>query len=357
MTGWILKTIDATTFNVVSDLAAEIASGILILALGIAYPYLVWRAMKRGHGIALDSLSGPPVSLLQALLRCREGLAAWTLLVGLALVLFVATFAHTAADAFLQFETVQVSSEQITVLGNETVASLSSYELIGDASSQTILRPGVPARKLKISEDEIAQGLSRFSVVEEQPSFEEYFTTLNNGVYELNLDTSGSFPGELGVQCAPSTLVNESVGLRHTHKYPEIFDGVKFVEGSESIVTRHVERTIPNCDYERDVSALLVDGKNSNTEWRFHSVVSFNSSEEGAATIGFINSNGRFSEAIEFGANETKLPILRDDWRFGRKIRDGLTLAFSDGASVQEIKLRESVLSSSTMEPFVYESQ
>ena len=59
--GWVLQNISPTTFNVISDLLAQTLTGLLLLALGVAYPYLMWRSILRGGGIALDSLIAPLV--------------------------------------------------------------------------------------------------------------------------------------------------------------------------------------------------------------------------------------------------------------------------------------------------------
>lgn len=61
--GWLLQNISPTTFNVISDLLAQALTGVLMLALGVAYPYLVWRSVARGGGISLGSLMAPPHSL------------------------------------------------------------------------------------------------------------------------------------------------------------------------------------------------------------------------------------------------------------------------------------------------------
>lgn len=106
MTTWVLKSIDPTSFNTASDVAAQVATGILVLALSVAYPCLVWQSVKAGRDLSIDNLIVPPTSLFVAVSRiCRDG-GAWIYIATIILTLSVATFSHAAADLFLKFVTV-----------------------------------------------------------------------------------------------------------------------------------------------------------------------------------------------------------------------------------------------------------
>jgi hypothetical protein len=343
MTEWVLRNIDPTAFNVVSDLMAQAIAGLLLLALSFVYPYFVWRAVSRGEGVALDNIMAPPASLLEAISRCTRGGSRRLLSVGI-FFLVIATFAHPAADAFLEFKNVWVSSVDTYFLGLQTVDAPASYWLIGDKAIITYNEQDFPFKKLLSEADDIVQGLSRFSILKSSPHFEE-FPVSSSGLtaYVSNLTEAQSLEGKMGVQCrSPNYFPEEYVLIRGSSINPD------------DVAELKEEMLVPDCDYEEDVSKdqvkidTMYDGVQN---WRVIDRMSLVSRQE-AFDIGFLIGD-EYDEFLDLTADETMLPIiLRKDWKFGRKIRDNLTIILGEDAGGVGVQVKHSVLSSLATDPY-----
>jgi hypothetical protein len=106
---WVLTKIDPTTFNVVSDLIAKVIEGILLAVLGFVYPQMVWTWIQNGHGVDLDGIIAPPVSLMAAARQFFSGRGRpQQMLLIVSVILIVANFSHLLADVFLEFVGLEV---------------------------------------------------------------------------------------------------------------------------------------------------------------------------------------------------------------------------------------------------------
>lgn len=327
---YVLKEISPTTFNVLSDLAGEVVAGTLLFVLGVAYPYLVWAAVKRGgHGVALDGLLAPPTSLLEAIQRFREGpwLGFWVLL-----VLIIATASHTLADVFLDFVTVEVGVNDTYFLGTEpgTVPTYGLFE--EEPVIATINFPSLPVALLVSVADDVAQGLSRFSILPPGLVGLTKYESLVNGavkvlhseltlltLYEQN-STARSLSFNCGVECQSpnSQLVDEALIVRRVSIAND-------TDWTESIIVGE-EIPFPVCDYDKYVSPKTSkQGPDLKIlRWSQYRIGAVDASLVSA--FGFRNvPTQSVQQWIQFSANETKLAIDREDWRFGRRVRDGLT--------------------------------
>jgi len=172
-----------------------------------------------------------------AIMRLKNG-SAHLLLYGGVSVLLVATFAHVVADSFLQFESVQVGSESVKVLGLQTADAPPSYSFIGDKSVVFRADPQVPVQRALFDMDAITQGLSRFSILPESVDIAEFGIfpgPLNAWVFDLT--DARSVPGTIGVQCSTNTTsVIEGGALESGELIAPIGDGI-----------------VHDCDYERDI--------------------------------------------------------------------------------------------------------
>ncbi len=295
MSEWVLKNIDPTSFNVASDVIAQIASGVLIMGLVSAYPYMVWRTVRRGKGVPLGSLISPPETLVQALMRFKDG-GSWLFLLGVALVLLVSTFSHVAADAFLKFRSVQVSADHaVQLLGRKTISSPASYALIGDKSTTTVPFQDAerPIRKLQLNADAIARGLSRLSIVFETPLGTDAVVSDPVSVRVTEFEIEGRVRAftDLGVQCNSNVTVQEIVRI--------LSPGLAPSERNTDLMDRHV----PDCDYELDISEDIIGDDAFQDEWRVRRRMYFRQSDDFAegeqfGDVGFFDSFGRFSNNI-----------------------------------------------------------
>ena len=328
---YVLKEISPTTFNVLSDLAGEVVAGTLLFVLGVAYPYLVWAAVKRGgHGVALDGLLAPPTSLLEAIQRFREGpwLGFWVLL-----VLIIATASHTLADVFLDFVTVEVGVNDTYFLGTEP-GTVPTYGVSSEEEPviATINFPSLPVALLVSAADDVAQGLSRFSILPPGLVGLTKYESLVNGavkvlhseltlltLYEQN-STARSLSFNCGVECQSpnSQLVDEALIVRRVSITND-------TDWTESIIVGE-EIPFPVCDYDKYVSPKTSkQGPDLKIlRWSQYRIGAVDASLVSA--FGFRNvPTQSVQQWIQFSANETKLAIDREDWRFGRRVRDGLT--------------------------------
>lgn len=112
---WVIKEINPTTFNVVSDLAGLLAAALLLFVLSSVYPRMVHASVLRGNGVDLDGIIRPPISFWDAATQSVRGHSSCLLIFGVLVISVVAKFSHTAADAFLEFNVVEVGSSQVCV--------------------------------------------------------------------------------------------------------------------------------------------------------------------------------------------------------------------------------------------------
>ena len=152
---WVIE-MDASTFNVISDLVANAISSALITALGIAYSYMAWEGIKRGKGVALEQLLAPPTSVLEIMKNIRQG-GASMLVVSVALIWAVASLSHPFADFFLDFVNMEVSQRDALILGMAT-APTPAYALLEDTSTTNGFKLN-PVKRLLARADFIANGL------------------------------------------------------------------------------------------------------------------------------------------------------------------------------------------------------
>ena len=114
-TGWTLKNIDPTAFNVVMDIYDKIIMLLFGAAMATFFPaFLSWQ-LKRGKVVAACDLGHVPGDFWSAI----RGFRSWQLSVfGVTLVTLViaADFAHSIADAGLGFVPVQEKGGMDTVL-------------------------------------------------------------------------------------------------------------------------------------------------------------------------------------------------------------------------------------------------
>lgn len=113
---WEIKEIDATTFNVVSDLVALLAASLLLAVLSSVYPQMVYTLVKRGTGVDLDGVTRPPISFWDATWQFVRGHSSRLFILAVLMISIVATFSHAVADAFLEFKVVELGgSNQVCV--------------------------------------------------------------------------------------------------------------------------------------------------------------------------------------------------------------------------------------------------
>jgi len=110
---WDIVAIDPTTFNVVSDLTAQVVAGLLVCVLGFVYPYLVWHSVRAGRGVGLDGLLAPPDSLFGAAVQFFKGDTSRLLVLRVSVIILIATIAHPLADVFLEFKPVEVGENAV----------------------------------------------------------------------------------------------------------------------------------------------------------------------------------------------------------------------------------------------------
>lgn len=354
---WVIYSISATTFNVLSDWTGDIISSILVFALGACYPHLVWAVVKKGKGVALDGVIAPPGGLGEAFLRFRQG-GSYLFLLATTFILLVATFSHTAADAFLDFKTVEVGVSDSFFLSTQA-GGLPSYALLGEPGTQVTNTPGLPGARLQQQADSIAQGTSRFSIFAAQP-----FVNLNDDaealsgqllVKQSNLTVNGfgeyvpappaqALPARLNVRCqSPTENALRSfipANVSDVDSIPEnantlevVADGFSYPNGTNFQETAYEFLFVPECDLEANVPYKTMASETEKNEgWQIldYSFYGRGSAYDGLniEAFGVRDHDGNLRWFIEdLSLNETELPYNRDDWRLGRRIRDRLTIA------------------------------
>ncbi|CAB9504390.1 expressed unknown protein [Seminavis robusta] len=339
---WIIQNIEPTYFNVLSDLAGQLTTQLLVFVLGFAYPYLLWESVKRGGGIPLYDVVSPPNSLWEALTRLYRQVTggSWTcygyLLLWTIIVMLVATFSHPAADLYLDFVSVQVGLEDSFFLGPNVTDDLPTYGLLGDKEVITTSSPALPAALLLKEADDIALGLSRFSIF--PPDTLKYTGFLESSgtwtVAQSDLvpfrknSTAKQIPThELQVQCQAPTeqKVEESRAI--------------YGPGGE-VLTNKTMTSMPDCAFEAAVTDVSLEEKTKSQEWAVLDWTIFIAGVESATTdlsvspLGVQSPDGTWQNWIEFSRNETLSPLSRGvDWKYGKRIRDGFTVGFGLNAT------------------------
>ena len=133
--GWTLEFIDPTTFNVIIDIYDKIVMIIFGMAVALLFPVFMTWQIKRKKRVPVSTLGNVPDNAWSAL----NGLFLWRLSIPLVLLvtLVVASdFAHSVADAGLDFVTVeeQGSNKTALILGmNPLVRNNNTpIEIMGD---------------------------------------------------------------------------------------------------------------------------------------------------------------------------------------------------------------------------------
>ena len=369
---WVLYSISPTTFNVLSELTGRVIEAAVLAVLGYTYPFLVHAAVVHGAGVPLDSIVTPPHSLIDALKQLRQG-GSRALLVGMLCILAVLTVSHSIANTFLDFVTVDVGTNDAFFLGNYP-GGVPTYALLGDQYAEMDSLPATPGARLVQQADSIAQGLSRFSflppdtvdVTEKTEllsglvAFQK--STLNPAYSDLPNITIKPIERHLDVLCQSSPyekLSSDSNDNNGTNI--ELFNGtvIEYIytsyeysdlNNSELLFTSWAWfKTIPVCDYENSVSYSSIE--EPSTDFHGWSILEYSSFSNGSSynpvdneAFGIRDGAGDLRWFIDLSLNESALAFTRGDffsstddgtllgepdgiWQYGRRIRDGLTLA------------------------------
>ena len=110
---WEITNVSPNTANVVSDMLAIIIIWLFGAGLSFVYPYFIWKTVRCGQGVGLDDILAPPATFPEAVARFCKGQSSRLLLLGIVLILCVETFSHTAADAFMNFDLVEVGENEV----------------------------------------------------------------------------------------------------------------------------------------------------------------------------------------------------------------------------------------------------
>ena len=128
-------------------------------------------------------------------------------------------------------------------------------------------------------------------------------------------------PGNLQVRCQPSFETTVAEITTETH-----------FAANDSVISDFLEEEnlhVPNCDYETPVPYAAIE-KAPGAGWAVLDWSFFRSGPNASWSTGWDfgvrDAFANVSFFLDLSLNETELALHREDWRYGRRVRDGLSL-------------------------------
>lgn len=280
-------------------------------------------------------------------------------------MLAVLTVSHSVANVFLDFITVEVGLKNTYFLG-PSPGGVSTYALLGDQHASVAQNiPGSPGAHLLQQADSIAQGLSRFSIfppefvnttgrrevasglaIVEQSMLQAWWlANVSAQPFIERLDVQCQSPNETKYSFIDPYYANKTKYDMPNGTVHEIVLAEYNTSGEYTNVIGSWYTTVPVCDYEFPVYNKAIEKDIDDQGWKVlaWSYYGFGSKSEGVDSIPFgaHDAADQLRWYLDLSLNETALALSRgyaysnreydlgrdSSWQYGRKIRDGLTLA------------------------------